>query len=161
MRKNLFNPAIFADFLLLPSDSFLQHIGKPDLLVWNAFLNFSLFRILLCAMMLNHVSRFSYYNLQIDQIHTVVDQFPANATNAFPLRNLRTSPISAINFGANVFPTPPISLTTEYSGKVLAISCIRDKIRPRVASTSLSTRTASVTSILTDEVSEGNVGILS
>ena len=26
-------------------------------------------------MMLNHVSRFSYYNLQIDQIHTVVDQF--------------------------------------------------------------------------------------
>ena len=86
---------------------------------------------------------------------------PANATNAFPLRNLRTSPISAINFGANVFPTPPISLTTEYSGKVLAISCIRDKIRPRVASTSLSTRTASVTSILTDEVSEGNVGILS
>lgn len=63
---------IFYFYLLIP---FLQHIGKPDLLVWNAFLNFSLFRILLCAMMLNHVSRFSYYNLQIDQIHTVVDQF--------------------------------------------------------------------------------------
>ena len=29
---------------------------------------------------------------------------------------------------SRVFPTPPISLTTEYSGKVLAISCISDKI---------------------------------
>ena len=103
-------------------------------------------------MMLNHVSRFSYYNLQIDQIHTVVDQFLRMQPMPSRCEICRTSPISAINFGANVFPTPPISLTTEYSGKVLAISCIRDKIRPRVASTSLSTRTASVTSILTDEV---------
>ena len=62
-------------------------------------------------------------------------------------------------FGANTSPIPAIERTTGYSGRVIAICCIRDNIVMRVASISLSTLTDSETMVLTDSVSEDNVGI--
>ena len=84
---------------------------------------------------------------------------PAHAMSAFALCSFLTSPISAISFTARTLPTPPISLTTEYSGKDFASSCIRVKIRDRELSTALNTDTASCTNILVDGVLEDSVGI--
>ncbi len=84
---------------------------------------------------------------------------PAHAMSAFALCSLLTSPISAISLTARTSPTPPISLTVEYSGRDFASTCIRVTIRDRELSTVLNTDMASCTNILVDGVLEGSVGM--
>lgn len=70
------------------------------------------------------------------------------------------SPISAINLGANVSPTPPMESTVLYSGMVLANSLIWFKIVKRDRLIPFKTLTASCTSNLVDCAVEDNVEIL-
>src|SRR5699024_10962877 len=78
---------------------------------------------------------------------------------AFALCSLLTSPISAINLTTRTSPTPPISLTVEYSGRDFASVCIRVKMRDRELSTVLNVDTASCTNILVDGVPDDSVGM--